>query len=56
MAVASALGSCYLGYVLKFILEDTCLVCVSTYCVNAALLVTTFLGRNGSNEKKPKSN
>lgn len=37
-ALLSAAASAYLGYVLAFVLGDFCVVCVSTYAVNAAIL------------------
>ncbi len=37
------LGSVYLGYILYFVLEDICVVCVSTYVVNFVLLMLTLL-------------
>lgn len=45
-ALLSAAASAYLGYVLAFILGDFCVVCVSTYAVNAVILgfaLTDFL-------------
>ncbi|XP_013781109.1 vitamin K epoxide reductase complex subunit 1-like protein 1 [Limulus polyphemus] len=37
-AFVSNLGSLYLAYILYFILHDFCVLCVSTYVVNALLL------------------
>lgn len=37
------MGSVYLGYILYFILEDLCVVCVSTYAVNFALLIIALV-------------
>ena len=37
------IGSVYLGYILYFVLEDICVVCISTYVVNLILLITTLL-------------
>ena len=37
--------SCYLGYILYFVLKDMCVVCVSTYAVNFLLLLLTFCHR-----------
>jgi len=45
-AVSSCAGSVYLGYILFFILHDTCLVCISTYVVNACLLIINFITLN----------
>ena len=45
-ALLSAAASAYLGYVLAFVLGDFCVVCVSTYVVNAvilALAISDFL-------------
>ena len=48
--ILANLGSVYLGYILYVILEDLCIVCVSTYIINFFLLVIvvsnyTFLAR-----------
>lgn len=45
-AVSSCAGSVYLGYILFFILHDTCLVCISMYVVNACLLIINFITLN----------
>ncbi len=42
LAGACVLGSLYLGYILSVVLQDVCVVCVSTYVVNAGLLVATW--------------
>ena len=39
IVASSALVSVYLIYVMYYILEDLCVVCMSTHAVNAALLV-----------------
>ncbi|XP_070573105.1 vitamin K epoxide reductase complex subunit 1-like [Ptychodera flava] len=38
-SLLSNLATVYLAYILYFILNDACLVCISTYVVNAALLI-----------------
>ncbi|XP_033748995.1 vitamin K epoxide reductase complex subunit 1-like [Pecten maximus] len=49
-------GSVYLAYILYFILEDFCVVCVSTYVINAFLLACAWIKwrRNGSLQKSKK--
>jgi hypothetical protein len=48
LAVASCLGSCYLGYILYFVLHDVCIVCFSTYAVNIGLLACALASRSSS--------
>jgi vitamin-K-epoxide reductase (warfarin-sensitive) len=50
----SVLLSVYLGYSLFVILSDVCLVCVSSYVVNAALLVLTVWDWVGAISGKDK--
>ena len=38
VASVSACFSCYLLYVLKFILKDFCIVCTGFHCVNFSML------------------
>lgn len=51
-ALASASASAYLGYILYAVLHDLCVVCVSTYVVNAFILVAAarafFAGKEPS--------
>ena len=34
--------SCYLGYILYFVLKDLCVLCLSTYAVNFILLLLSY--------------
>jgi len=43
----SLAGSLYLASILLFILEDFCIVCVSTYIVNLALMLLNLKRRRG---------
>ena len=38
----SCASSAWLGYILVYVLEDICLVCVSTYVVNSIILALSF--------------
>ncbi|XP_058477768.1 vitamin K epoxide reductase complex subunit 1 [Solea solea] len=52
----SVAGSLYLAFILAFVLGDFCMVCVSTYVVNFALLFTNLRRRRaieGMKEKAP---
>ena len=39
----SILASIYLGYILFFMLHDLCVVCASTYVINAGLLAISVV-------------
>ena len=45
-SLLSCAGSVYLGYILFYVLHDTCVVCISTYIVNACLLIINFMTLN----------
>eukprot|EP00047_Mylnosiga_fluctuans_P019368 m.81941 g.81941 ORF g.81941 m.81941 type:complete len:160 (-) comp8094_c1_seq1:550-1029(-) len=49
-SVISMVTSAYLAYVLAVILKDICIVCISTYFINGALLVLNYraVSRNRS--------
>ncbi|XP_062859513.1 vitamin K epoxide reductase complex subunit 1 [Trichomycterus rosablanca] len=50
----SVVGSIYLGTILVWVLEDFCVVCVSTYIINFALLYTNLRRRIGLKGKQEK--
>ena len=47
LGFTSVLGSLYLGYILYFVLQEICPVCVSTYVVNFILFITSFCKLRG---------
>ncbi|KAM9426800.1 vitamin K epoxide reductase complex subunit 1 [Pholidichthys leucotaenia] len=51
----SVVGSLYLASILAFILGDFCLVCVSTYVINFALLYTNMKRRKAIEGVKEKA-
>uniref|UniRef100_A0A1A7YPB7 vitamin-K-epoxide reductase (warfarin-sensitive) n=1 Tax=Iconisemion striatum TaxID=60296 RepID=A0A1A7YPB7_9TELE len=51
----SMAGSVYLASILAFVLGDFCMVCVSTYIVNFALLYTNLKRRRAIEEMKEKT-
>ncbi|XP_048848175.1 vitamin K epoxide reductase complex subunit 1 [Brienomyrus brachyistius] len=51
----SVAGSLFLAGVLLFILEDLCLVCVTTYLINFALLYTNLRRKRGLTLAKEKA-
>lgn len=51
----SVAGSLYLAGVLLFILKDLCLVCVTTYLINFALLYTNLRRKRGFTLVKEKA-
>merc|ERR1712179_54124 len=42
MSLSSVIMSLYLAYILYFILEELCPLCVSTYAVNLILFITSW--------------
>ncbi|KAG9267407.1 vitamin K epoxide reductase complex subunit 1-like protein 1 [Astyanax mexicanus] len=55
MSWVSVAGSIYLASILVFILGDFCVVCVSTYIVNFALLYTNLKRQTGLMHKLQKN-
>ncbi|XP_050812978.1 vitamin K epoxide reductase complex subunit 1-like protein 1 [Gopherus flavomarginatus] len=58
-SMVSIAGSLYLAYILFFVLHDFCLVCVTTYLLNGALLLLNYkrlvcLSGSGQRRVKPK--
>lgn len=51
----SVAGSLYLASILAFVLGDFCMVCVSTYLVNFALLFTNLRRRTAVEGMKEKA-
>ncbi|XP_025050931.1 vitamin K epoxide reductase complex subunit 1 [Alligator sinensis] len=52
--LVAVLGSAYLGYILLRVLHDFCLVCITTYVINGALLVLNLLSPRPRPAAKPK--
>jgi vitamin-K-epoxide reductase (warfarin-sensitive) len=42
LAITANMMSIYLGYVLFYVLQDLCIVCISTYAINLFLLICAF--------------
>ncbi|KYO47892.1 vitamin K epoxide reductase complex subunit 1-like protein 1 [Alligator mississippiensis] len=53
-SVLAVLGSAYLGYILLRVLHDFCLVCITTYVINGALLVLNLRSPRPRPAAKPK--
>ncbi|CAM4679250.1 vitamin K epoxide reductase complex subunit 1-like protein 1 [Lepidochelys kempii] len=56
-SLVSIAGSLYLAYILFFVLHDFCLVCVTTYLLNGALLLLNYqrlVGLSGSGPRRAK--
>jgi len=47
--------SCYLGYILYFVLEDMCVLCISTYAVNFILLLLSYCKKRSLRKRKSSS-
>ena len=45
-AISGGLGCVYLAYILIYVLNDFCVVCVSTYVINFALIIFSFMKYN----------
>merc|ERR1711973_19142 len=43
--------SCYLGYILYFVLQDLCVLCLSTYAVNFILLILHYCKKRSLRKK-----
>ena len=43
--------SCYLGYILYFVLKDMCVLCISTYAVNFILLLLSYCKKRSLRKK-----
>lgn len=41
-SILSVVGSLYLGYILYFVLEDLCIICVTTYALNFILFILNY--------------
>ena len=41
-SILSVMGSMYLGYILYFVLEDFCVICVTTYVLNFILFLFNY--------------
>ena len=51
-SIASGL-SCYLAYILYFVLKDICVVCIATYAVNFLLLLLSYCKKRSLRKRAP---
>lgn len=54
VAIGGAIFSCYLLYVIKFILKEFCIVCFSFHCCNFTMLLLAVLEFRNPEVKKAK--
>lgn len=41
-SILSVMGSLYLGYILYFVLEDLCIICITTYALSFILFMLNY--------------
>lgn len=54
VAICGACFSCYLLYVLKFILKDFCIVCTSFHCINFSMLAVAIFEFRATDKAKKR--
>lgn len=52
-SLVSVAGSLYLAWILFFVLYDFCIVCITTYAINAGLMLLSFQKVPEHKSKKP---
>lgn len=55
LTIFANIGSIYLGYILRYVLNDMCVVCISMYVVNFVILVLNFLSINNFTKRHEKA-